>query len=271
MNASEIRSAVIVGVDGSQASIHAAEWAVDEARVRGIPLRLLAVMKATHSSNDDYYRDLKHAETSVGAAQAAVEAMGLPVKVETEIRRGQPAAVLVSESHDADMLCVGSVGIGRYSRALLGSTATSVAEQAHCPVAVIRSRPDQPRKDIDWIVVAVDEASNEDLVVDQAMSEAQLRKLPVLAIGVTQRGIAGTAPDELDERLTPWRRWYPDVHVYPVATGTDVARFLHDNDDNWAPLAVISSDDADRLAQIIGSKQHPVFRHTEASVLIVRD
>lgn len=270
MNASEIQSAVIVGIDGSQASVHAAEWAVDEALGRGVPLRLLAAIQATHPSNDDYYRDLKHAEASLRAAQAAVDATGLPVKVETEIRRGQPAAVLVSESRDADMLCVGSVGIGRYSRALLGSTATDVAEQAHCPVAVIRSQPDRPRMDIDWVVVAVDDAAD-DIVVDQAMREAQLRRLPVLAIGTTQQGVTESAPDKLDDRLQPWRRWYPDVHVYPVATRADVARFLHDNDDRWAPLAVIGPEDAGRLAQIIGSHEHPVFRHTEASVLVVRE
>lgn len=268
MNASEIQSAVIVGIDGSEAAVHAAEWAVDEAHSRGVPLRLLAAIKATHPSNDDYYRDLKHGEAPLRAAQAAVEATGLPVKVETEIQRGQPAAVLVSESRDADMLCVGSVGIGRYSRALLGSTATDVAEQAHCPVAVIRSQPDQPRKTIDWVVVAVDDAAN-DVVIDQAMSEAQLRRLPVLAIGRTQQGVAETVPDELDNRLKPWRRWYPDVHVYPVAARANVARFLHEIDESWAPLAVIGSHDAGRLAQIIGSHQHPVFRHTEASVLVV--
>lgn len=269
MNAGENRAAVIVGIDGSQASIHAAEWAVDEALDRGIPLRLLAAIKATHPSNEDYYRDLKHAETSLRAAEAAVEATGLPVKVETEIHRGQPAAILVSESRDADMLCVGSVGIGRYSRALLGSTAADVAEQAHCPVAVIRSQPDQSRKKINWVVVAVDDDAN-DTVVDQAMSEAQLRRLPVLAIGATRQGMNDTASDDLDNRLKPWRRWYPDVHVYPVATGADVARFLHDNDESCAPLAVIGSDDAGRLAEIIGSHPHPVFRRSEASVLIVR-
>jgi hypothetical protein len=49
------------------------------------------------------------------------------VKVETEILRGRPAAILVSESEDAEMDCVGSTGIDRYSCALLCSTATEVA------------------------------------------------------------------------------------------------------------------------------------------------
>ena len=45
------------------------------------------------------------------------------MKVETGILRGRPAAILVSESEDAEMDCVGSTGIDHYSRALLCSTA----------------------------------------------------------------------------------------------------------------------------------------------------
>jgi nucleotide-binding universal stress UspA family protein len=251
---------VIVGIDGSQAAIRAARWAADEAFDRGVPLRLLAVVKATHPTSDDYYRDIRHAESALQAAQAAVEAMGKPVKIETGILRGPPGASLVGQSRDADMVCIGSVGIGRYSRSLLGSTATEVAEQAHCPVAVIRLLPDQPPREIDWIVVAVGDTPDNDTVVDQAMREAQLRTLPVLAIG--------TAPGELDNHLQPWRRWYPDVQISPVTAGTDVARFLKDNGD-WVPLAVIGSAEAGKLAQILGPHDS-VFRHAQASVLIVR-
>lgn len=260
MSTTSTGSGVIVGIDGSQAAIEAARWAADEALDRGVPLRLLAVIKPNHPSSDDYYRDLKHAETSLQAAQIAVEALGKPVKVDTEILRGRPGASLISESRDADMMCVGSVGIGRYSRAVLGSTATETAEKAHCPIAVIRSLPGQPHR-IDWVIVAVDEAPDSDAVLDQAMREAQLRKLPVLGIG--------SEAGRLDNRLQPWRRWYPDVRLYPVTTGAGVARFLKDNDD-WSPLAVVGTAEAGRLAQILGPLDHPVFHHTQASVLIVR-
>lgn len=272
MSDRRIRPAVIVGIDGSQAAIHAAEWAADEALERGVPLLMLAIIKATHPSAEDYQRDVAHAETSLQAARVALEAMGKPVKVETEIHHGQPGAILISESDDAEMICVGSVGIGRYSRALLGSTATEVAEKAHCPIAVIRSQPGQPGPEINWIVVAVSDAPGRDIIVDQAMREAQLRKLPVLAIGTTQAGAADaeTPSHELDTHLWPWRRWYPDVHIYPVAAGGNVAHFLKSNDD-LVPLAVIGGADAGQLAQIVGTQDHPVFRHAQSSVLIVRE
>jgi nucleotide-binding universal stress UspA family protein len=271
MSDSRIRPAVIVGIDGSQAAIHAAEWAADEAISRGIPLLMLAMIKTTHPSAEDYHRDVAHAETSLHEARLAIEAAGKPVKVETEIRRGQPGVILVSESHDAEMICVGSIGIGRYSRGLLGSTATEVAEKAHCPVAVIRSQPGQPGPKINWIVVAIGDAPERDTVVNQAMKEAQLRKLPVLAIGTTQEDVAeaAAASHELDTHLWPWRKWYPDVHIYPVAAGGNVTSFLKTNDD-LVTLAVVGASDAGQLAQIVGPQDHPVFRHAEASVLIVR-
>ena len=89
-------------------------------------------MKQTHPSPDDYARDLAHAETSLREAQFAVDAGQKPVKIETVIPRGPAGPVLVEASRDAEMICAGSVGIGRYARSILGSTATELAEKAHC-------------------------------------------------------------------------------------------------------------------------------------------
>jgi nucleotide-binding universal stress UspA family protein len=270
MSDRRIRPAVIVGIDGSEAAIHAAEWAADEAFSREVALLMVAILKPTHPSAEDYHRDVAHAEKSLRAAQVAVEAMGTPVKVETAILRGQPGAILVSESDDAEMICVGSVGIDRYSRALLGSTATEVAEKAHCPVAVIRSHRDQSGPNINWIVVAVGDAPERDIVVDQAMREARLRKLPLLAIGPAQADADQAPSHELDTRLWPWNHWYPDVHIYPVTTGVNFTRFLKTIDD-LVPMAVVGAADAGELARIVGPQDHPIFRHAQSSVLIVRE
>jgi nucleotide-binding universal stress UspA family protein len=118
---------------------------------------------------------------------------GKPVKVETVIESGLPSVKLISESMDADMVCVGSTGIGSYARALVGSTAADVAEKAHCSVAIIRASDDRPRADINWVIVAVSDSPDNEVVVDDAMREAAVREAPVLAIGV---GLTG-----LDHRL----------------------------------------------------------------------
>lgn len=266
MTGTRPQHAVIVGIDGSPAAIRAAEWAAIEAVEQNVPLRMIAVVKTTHPSWNDYERDVERAEVWLQSAQHTVETLGRPVKIETAVLRGQPGAILIAESRDAEMVCVGSAGIDRYSRALVGSTATDVAENAHCPVAVIHSRPGQSELAINWIVVAVNDAADRDVVVDQAMREAQRHKLPVLAIAAT----AELSSHQLDNRLWPWRRWYPDVRMYPVTTGASVTHFLKSCDD-LVPLAVIGASHAGELAEIVGPQVHPIFSHPEASVLIVRE
>lgn len=174
---------IIVGIDGSHAAITAALWGVDEAISRAVPLRLVSVIKPTHPSPDDYDRDLAHAERSLREAQSAVEAAGKLVKIETDIPRGPAGPVLVEASRDAEMICVGSVGIGRYASSILGSTATELAEKAHCPVAVMRSKVDQPASDINWIVVRMTDAPDNEAVLEYAAREAKLRQAPILALG----------------------------------------------------------------------------------------
>jgi nucleotide-binding universal stress UspA family protein len=262
-------SSVIAGIDGSQTAIHAAQWAIDEAVSRRVPLRLVYVTKATHPSADDYYEDVHHGEASLRAAQAAMDSVGTPVKVETAIVTGPPGPALVAESSGAEMICVGSVGIGRYARSILGSTATELAENAHCPVAVIRPQEDESRPDnINWIVVAINDEPDNELVIEHAMEEAKLRHAPVLALGNRQAGREALR-DGLEREVDKWKGRYPDVHIYPVANRADVAHFLKKHNEP-IQLAVIGSSKADELAQIIGHYGHAAIHHAVSSVLVVR-
>jgi nucleotide-binding universal stress UspA family protein len=265
MTSSQPHTSVVAGIDGSEAAIRAAEWAVDEAISRNAPLRLMCVMKDNHPSMDDYRRDLQFAETSLRAAQSAVEAVGKAVKVETAVESGLSSVKLISESLDADLVCLGSTGMGGYARALLGSTAADVAEKAHCSVAIIRAPVGTPLQDINWVVVAVNDAPDHQAVIESAMVEAALRKAPVLAIGEESKNL----DHELAHRVQELKRRYPDVHVYPVATRDDIAHFLKGNNER-AQLVVIGDSDAGQLVRIVGPHGHPVYRHAESSVLVVR-
>lgn len=260
MSDSSAAMPVIVGIDGSAPAIGAAQWAIEEAISRNVPLRLVCVTKARHPSTDDYYQDIHHAEESLRAAQAAVEATGKPVKVETAMLEGPPGAALVAESRDAEMICVGSVGIGQYARSILGSTATELAEHAQCPVAVVRPHEGAPPDAINWIVVAVNDQHDNEVVVESALVEAKLRQAPVLIIGKR---------DGLDRDVEQWKLRHPDVHVYPISDGADVVRFLKKHDE-LVQLAVIGGAEAGDLAKIVGPYGHPIFHHAQSSALIVR-
>jgi nucleotide-binding universal stress UspA family protein len=253
MNDIETSSSILVGIDGSDAAVGAALWSIDEAVSRNIPMRLVYVMKATHPSRDAYDRDLHHAKASLHAAQAAVEAAEKTVKIETAILDGPPGAAILAEADDAALICVGTVGTGRFARSILGSTATELAEKASCPVAVIRPQPESPAS-FNWVVVGANDQRDND-VVDAAMREAELRQAPVLLVSKRHT---------LDRQLAAWRSRYPDVHIYPITHEPDLARFLKKHGER-VQLVVIGDWEANHLPQILGPYGNPV-----SSALILR-
>lgn len=79
------------------------------------------------------------------AAQAAIERVlesaGPPpegVTVVGEPIRGTPEFGLIEESHDADLVILGSRGRGGFKGLLLGSTSAAVAAHSHSPVVIVR-------------------------------------------------------------------------------------------------------------------------------------
>ncbi len=263
---------IVVGIDGSQAAIEAVRWAIDEAVSREVALRLVhvtgkEVQPATVASADNERLQLEYGETALRMASDAVAATAKPVEVETAILRGSPAAALAAESRAAQLVCVGSVGIGGLS-CELGSTAAELAESAHCPVAILRARKLLAKPDSDWILVPINDSADNDDVVAQAMDEAQLRHAPVLAVGGWQNDLGEIRYDELDRRVQVWSRRYPDVRICPISTCASVAGFLADNDER-VQLAVIGSSDAGQVVELIGPRAHPVLGHAECSALVV--
>jgi nucleotide-binding universal stress UspA family protein len=61
------------------------------------------------------------------------------VKIEQRVIQGAPAAVLVEESQDADLLVVGSRGHGGFAQLLLGSVSQQCAQHSECPVVIVHA------------------------------------------------------------------------------------------------------------------------------------
>ena len=136
---------VVVGIDGSQAALEAATWAVAEAANLGVPLRLVYVSAAMYTSRPPVACVAEHAESALYRAEMAVEDMGRPVHIETATVCGRPDCVLIDESRRAALVCVGSEGKGPCAHMPLGSTAAALVKHSHCPVAIVRdgARPRQ--------------------------------------------------------------------------------------------------------------------------------
>jgi nucleotide-binding universal stress UspA family protein len=94
-----------VGIDGSDAAINAAKWAVTEATSRDIPLRLIHAIPERQPDEPagDESLDIEYGETALRAASAALHAVGEQVKIEADLAHGSPKSVLINESRHAAM------------------------------------------------------------------------------------------------------------------------------------------------------------------------
>jgi nucleotide-binding universal stress UspA family protein len=143
---------IIVGIDGSDHSRHALEWAVREAAVRQTPLTVLPVQQPTATGYwgagavvpYPYMYDQDVATQARKMAQeetdSTLEKAGpgfRPPSVTVQVITGMPAEALLQAAEGAAMLVVGSRGAGGFGRLLLGSVSTQVVHHASCPVVVI--------------------------------------------------------------------------------------------------------------------------------------
>ena len=138
---------IIVGVDGSEISRRALDWAVREAGLRGAALTVLAVhpVATNHwtGTAELYPADQPITETMRRAAeeavQKAVSQAGEPAPASVTVRAvsGLPAQELLGASSDADLVVVGTNSGGGLSQMLLGSVTNKVVNHAACPVVVI--------------------------------------------------------------------------------------------------------------------------------------
>ena len=250
---------VIVGVNGSQAAVNAAKWAIDEARTRQLPLRLVYVIPRREGQIGSAATEweLERAETVLAQAESAVRSAaiedGKPVEVETAILSGDPAQVLINQSADAALVCVGTARRGWASDGLLGPTAAGLVARASAPVAVIRTNPDGSPTDLGVIAVVLNDEPDNDEVVHQAMEEARRRHATVR---------------QIDRRLNSWVRRYPDVQVQTVAAGTGAKP--GEKHGSAIELAVVGSADAAEMAGLVTPNCHPIIGYPDCSVLVVR-
>ena len=256
---------IVVGVDGSRAGVQAALWAVDEARGRELPLRLVSVGE---SPTDSPGTALREAADAVAAADPSVE-------VVTESLAGPAVPVLVDASHAAVMVCVGSMGRKHLEHSRSGSTAAALAASAHCPVAVVRGS--SPARS-GWIAVEVGDTADSATVLQFGIEEARLRRSPLRVVWAwTSR--YPDAPDpqavadgnrlagvHLDRRLAEWTRRYPDLDIAPVVVHGTALEYLSRQPDK-PQLAVVGAHQTASVSDLLGPAGLAALRDT--SVLVV--
>ena len=141
---------IVVGVDNSPGARRALEWALDEAALRDatvvavhawqLPYVLSTPLGVVSVPVDD--DATAEAEAELAAVIDEVAAAHPATPVERQVVLGSPAAALIEEGADAQLIVVGSRGRGGFAGLLLGSVSHQLAHHAPCPVVIVPSPVD---------------------------------------------------------------------------------------------------------------------------------
>ncbi len=134
---------IVVGVDGSEGAANALRWAVEEARAHGATL--VPVLAWSYLDQQGVigtsgfvpeYSDVE-AKAALEAALAGVRADAPDVVIEPVVRCDLATRALLDEAENADLVVVGSRGLGGFSGLLLGSVSQQLTHHSPCPVVLI--------------------------------------------------------------------------------------------------------------------------------------
>jgi nucleotide-binding universal stress UspA family protein len=146
-----MRERIVVGVDGSDAAECAVRWAAKEAAGRDTTVELVSAWHlptspgtfAVAMAADELIKELvRAAEVHLREAAATARSVDPGLRVETRTIEGQAATVLTEAARGADMLVVGSRGLGGFWGLLQGSVSQQCAHHAPCPLVIVpRNEP----------------------------------------------------------------------------------------------------------------------------------
>ncbi|MFF7896020.1 universal stress protein [Streptomyces sp. NPDC007907] len=294
---------VTVGLDGSPESRAAAEWAAREAKLRGLPLRLVHVWEPVPEPMAQ--APLLGAETqahwSERIPREAAEALRLRhpgVQVEAEQIPGRPMDALAKTSKDAELLVLGSRGLSGVGGFLVGSVGMSVIAHTDTPVVLVRAggqAADEHEKDPAGlpsaatpyrpVVLGLDTGHPDDTVIAFAFEEAARRDTalrvvhswnlpPYFAYGLpvdlelnTELGRQEAAA--LTAVLRPWRQKYPDVRVVEESRSGSPANHVIDASREASLVVVGRRVRRSPFGAHIGPVTHAVLHHAAAPVAVV--
>jgi nucleotide-binding universal stress UspA family protein len=284
-----IPSAIVVGVDGSDSSRQALDWAVEEATRRQLSLHLLSAWQSDYAAEtvaplvpsiEDDCRSI------VDTAAAHVRTASPGLEVSTSTVHAQAASALIAASRHADTVVVGSRGVRAVTEALLGSTSMQLAAYASCPVVVVREAVlsgDAPRR----VVVGVDGSDLSAQATGYGFAQASGRALGVTVLhawnaNVYTSGVAMSALVEpwhelvteqgqiMADAIAPWTQKFPEVEVQThLVQGRPADVLVHASE--GAELVVVGSRGRGGFrGLLLGSVSRSVLHRAHCPVAVVR-
>ncbi len=278
-------AAIVVGVDGSRSGQDALDWAAAEASTMQRPLRLVhgfiwplmgvhlgpsPVGPADGGLQAAAERVLVDAETR--ARLRAPE-----VKITTELVVGAAGQALLAQANDAEMVVVGSRGLGGFSGLLVGSVGVALAAHAPCPVIVVHPRP-KTRPAARGVVVGVDGSDLSAPAIRFAFQAAARRGARLTAVRAWSAP-ASIFPEVVvkrDERrlvlkaLAVDQQLSPEVEVEVKLVEDHAGRALVEESSNAELVVVGSRGRGGFQGLLLGSVSQAVLQHAECPVAVVR-
>jgi nucleotide-binding universal stress UspA family protein len=291
---------VLLAMDGSPASDVARDLVASLTWPSGTVIRLVAVVEPMSSVLIGLapYAAAEFDDREIAAAldqrltDASTQLVDPGRVVEKRVLRGRPASTIVDEATEmrADIIVLGSRGLGRLRSMLLGSVSAEVVDHAPCPVLVARA------PSVEAVLVAVDGSTTAIRAVEN-LADAQYlagHRLEVLSVGPLFHAFRPYWAVDLVEPAarTPQvdmteDRQQAELHAaraaetlggsgfqvrWTIATGDpshEIIEAAHNLGCNLIVMGSRGLTGLDRL--LLGSVARNVLLHAPTSVLIVRE
>lgn len=265
---------LVVGIDGSEASLEAVDWAADEALRHELPLLLLHAAAAEHAAPDP-----------VAAASERARKSAPAVRLSSEVLSEDAASALVVRGRNAFALVLGSRGLGGLAGLLLGSVSLAVAAHADCPVIVVRGGAEHRHGRFGRVVVGVEDGEGSGTAVQFAFREAHARRCRLVAVHAWSvpvgnpgpPGLSGYALRALDrapaqvlaDALGDSAQRYGDVPVSSEVVEGPARQALLDAASDADLLVVGARRRHGHVGLQLGLVNHAVLHHAPCPVAVV--
>ena len=298
---------ITAALDGSPESLTAAHWAAREALLRDIPLRLVHALGRQPSryasqggapqrslSPEEEWR---WADRMLREAEGTISLRHPGLRITTDRLLEEPVPALLGAAGEADLLVLGSRGLGGVAGFVVGSVAHAVGAGSRRPFALVRGalRPEDehqpgvsgagaiPFRDV---VLGLNSAAPNDTVIGFAFEAASQRaarlcvvhgrspELPYYDNGgdldaELHDELTGEMDHAMSEALDPWRDKFPGVEVTEQAVIGKAGTHLVEASRDASLVVVGRRRHRSPIGPAIGPVAHAVLHHAAVPVAVV--
>ena len=282
---------IVVGVDGSEHAAAALRWAQREAEVHGHDLTALlawSLFNQVHAGRDVTFQP-DYGQADAAAALSATTEGAVGADAAARIRQiavcDLPAPALLDAARDADLLVLGSRGLGQLREFLLGSISQTCLHHAPCPVAIVRTTDEGPAATHDRgrIVVGIDGSELSSSALRWAIEEARPHGATVEAVhawhvpyAVASMAAAmqpalfeDSARELLDRSVEAASGDVTDVRIERVLVSGSAADAILNAAERADAVVVGSRGVGGFRGLLLGSVSHQVAHHAACPVVVV--